>query len=300
MEWQQLLGFRQVARLGSFTRAADATFRTQPALSQQVKALEDELDCQLIERLGKRRLRLTLAGEKLLAFAEAMLAGFEGLKEELNDIKGLSRGRLRLAAPFTTLLHLLPESLQAYLRAFPQVELTLLDRPQPAVVALVKNGDVDLGLALESLVPPDLAAHRWQPVETVLMAPPGHPLASLKRVSLRQIARYPLILPPRGPESAGRLLLEERFRKLGLNYHVILESTNVELSALYVEMGLGVSFATLAPGVLPLRGRNLAFIPLKRYFPPDYLAVVLRRDLVLTRHKKAFINLLFGDTILSQ
>jgi len=300
MEWQQLLGFYQVAKLGSFTRAADATFRTQSALSQQVKALEDELDCLLIERIGKRRLRLTVAGEKLFKFAEALLTGFEGLKDELNEIKGLHQGRLSLAAPFTTLLHLLPESLKAYLRAFPLVELTLLDRPQPAVLALVKNGDVDLGLALESLVPGDLAAHRWQPVEMVLMTPPGHPLASLKRVSLRQIARYPLILPPRSPEYAGRRLLEEQFRKMGLDYHVILESTNVELSALYVEMGLGISFATLAPGVLPLRGRNLAFIPLKRYFKPDYLALVLRRDKVLAHHKKAFINLLFGDTILPQ
>ncbi len=178
------------------------------------------------------------------------------------------------------------------------MELTLLDRPQPGVLALVKNGDADLGLALESLVPGDLAAHRWLPVETVLMAPQGHPLASLKRVSLRQIARHPLILPPRGVDSAGRRVLEEHFRKLALSYHVILESTNVELSALYVEMGLGVAFATLARGARPLTARNLAFIPLKRYFKPDHLAVVLRRDKVLTTYKKAFINLLFGDTIL--
>ena len=73
MEWQQLLGFFQVAKLGSFTRAAAATFRTQSALSQQVKALEEELDCRLLERLGKRQLRLTPAGEKLLDFAQALL-----------------------------------------------------------------------------------------------------------------------------------------------------------------------------------------------------------------------------------
>jgi DNA-binding transcriptional LysR family regulator len=300
MEIQQLLGFRQVARLGSFTRAAQATFRTQSALSQQVKALEAELDCRLLERIGKRRLRLTPAGEKLLAFAESLLDSLAALKAELHDLKGVPQGRLSLAAPFTTLLHLLPESLKAYRRLFPQVDLTLLDRPQDRVLDLVKNGDVDLGLALESLVPGELAAHRWLPVETVLLAPAGHPLAALKRVGLRQIAKYPLILPPRGPEAAGRRLLEEHFRKLGLSYHVILESTNVELSALYVEMGLGVSFATLARGARPLAAQNLAFLPLPRYFKPDYLAVVLRRDKVLTRHKKAFINLLFGDTILPQ
>ena len=64
MEWQQLLGFYQVAKLGSFTKAAAATFRTQSALSQQVKALEDELGTRLLERLGKRRLKLTVGGRK--------------------------------------------------------------------------------------------------------------------------------------------------------------------------------------------------------------------------------------------
>jgi DNA-binding transcriptional LysR family regulator len=298
MEWQQLLGFFQVARLGSFTRAAEATFRTQSALSQQVKALEEELGCQLLERLGKRRLRLTEAGEKLFSFAGSVLGGYETLKEELGDRQGRHPGRLSLAAPFTTLLHLLPRSLKTYTQLFPQVDLTLLDRPQQTVLDLVKNGEVDLGLALESLVPGDLAAHPWLPVATMLMAPVGHPLAASKRLSLRQIARHPLILPPRGPEAAGRRVLEEHFRKQGLSFHVILESTNVELSALYVEMGLGVSFATLARGARPLAGRNLAFIPLPRYFKPDRLAVVRRRDQILTPHKKAFINLLFGDTIL--
>jgi DNA-binding transcriptional LysR family regulator len=298
MEWQQLLGFYQVAKLGSFTRAAEATFRTQSALSQQVKALEEELGTPLLERLGKRRLKLTAAGEKLFAFAQGVLGQWDRLQEELRALKGQPQGPLRLAAPFTTLYHLLPETLLAYLRQFPQVELTLLDRTQANVFALVKDGDVDFGLALESLAPGDLAALRWQPVDTVLLAPRDHPLARGCRVTWKQIARYPLILPPWGHESGHRRLLEEQFRKLDLNYRIILESSNVELSARYVETGLGLAFATLARGLT--RRRDLAFIPLDHYFKPDYLALVMRRDKVLTPFKKAFINLLFGDTILPQ
>jgi DNA-binding transcriptional LysR family regulator len=298
MEWQQLLGFYQVAKLGSFTRAAEATFRTQSALSQQVKALEEELGTPLLERLGKRRLKLTAAGEKLFAFAQGVLGQWDRLQEGLRALKGQPQGPLRLAAPFTTLYHLLPETLLAYLRQFPQVELTLLDRTQANVFALVKDGDVDFGLALESLAPGDLAALRWQPVDTVLLAPRDHPLARGCRVTWKQIARYPLILPPWGHESGHRRLLEEQFRKLDLNYRIILESSNVELSARYVETGLGLAFATLARGLT--RRRDLAFIPLDHYFKPDYLALVMRRDKVLTPFKKAFINLLFGDTILPQ
>jgi len=298
MEWQQLLGFYQVAKLGSFTRAAEATFRTQSALSQQVKALEDELGGQLLERLGKRRLKLTPAGEKFFAFAQGLLAQWDQLQDELGALQARPQGPLRLAAPFTTLYHLLPEALLAYLRDYPQVELTLLDRDQAAVFAQVKEGDIDFGLALESLVPRDLEARRWLPVDTVLLAPLGHPLSQERRVAWRQISRYPLIVPPKGHESGHRRLLEEQFRQRGLSFHVILESSNVELSARYVETGLGLAFATLARGLPQLL--RLAFIPLGHYFPPDHLALVLRRDKVLPPYKQAFINLLFGDTILPQ
>jgi len=300
MEWQQLLGFYQVVKLGSFTKAAEATFRTQSALSQQVKALEDELGSRLLERLGKRRLKLTPPGEKLFAFAQGLLAQWDRLREEVRALQGHPRGPLSLAAPFTTLYHLLPEALLAYLKQYPQVELTLLDRDQASVFALVKDGDIDFGLALQSLVPRDLAAARWQPVDTVLLTPVGHPLTRLRRVTWRQIARYPLILPPRGHESGGRRLLEEHFKKLGLEFRIILESSNVELSAFYVETGLGLAFATLARGLPPRRQLNLAFVPLGHYFKPDHLALVMRRDKVLTPYKQAFINRLFGDTMLFQ
>ncbi len=296
MERQHLLGFYQVARLGSFTKAAAATFRSQSALSQQVRALEAELGCPLLERLGNR-LRLTPAGEKLLEFSRALLAGYETLKEELHELQGTKRGSLRLAAAFTTLYRLLPDAVLAYRRRFPQVDLTLLDRSQAAVLELVKNGEVDFGLALESLVPKELAATPWQSLVPVLLTPRNHPLAAGKRLSLRQIARYPLILPPRDPGCPWRRVLDERFHALGLSPRIVMESANVELSALYVEMGLGVSFATLARA-LPYPGRPLAFLPLPGYFKADRLALVRRRDQVLTSYKKAFINLLFGDTIL--
>ena len=82
MEWQQIIGFHHLAKLGSFTRAAAATFRTQSALSQQIKALEEELDCPLVERIGKRKLRLTPAGERFAQFTEAILRRREQLQEE--------------------------------------------------------------------------------------------------------------------------------------------------------------------------------------------------------------------------
>jgi DNA-binding transcriptional LysR family regulator len=294
MEWQQVIGFYQIAKLGSFTKAAEATFRTQPALSQQVKALEEELDCYLFERIGKRKLKLTSAGERFLTFAESILENYDSLREDLNELKGSQKGRLKIAAPFTTLYHLFPDVLKEYTQRFPQVELTVLDRSQQTVIELVKSGDIDFGFTVESEVPGDLATLRWKKVETALMTPLGHPLAKGKRVTLRQIARYPLILPPKDLRFTCRRMLEERFQKLGLHYQIVMESSNVELTSLYVELGLGISFATVLRDLPALEQRKLEFLPMDQMFKPDYIAAVMRKDKTLASYKSSFINILLG------
>jgi len=202
-----------------------------------------------------------------------------------------------LAAPFTTIYHLLPEALQKYIQQFPQVDLTLLDRSQQSVLALVKSGDIDFGLALESLVPKDLTALPWLPVETVLITCRDHPLTRMHPVTLEGIAGYPLILPPRDRSYGGRRTLADQLRNQGLHHRILLESSNVELSARYVELGLGISYAAIVRGLKHLEDRNLSFISLSRYFPPDYLAVVMRRDKFMAAYKKAFLNILLENTI---
>ena len=295
MEWQQIIGFYYVAKLGSFTKAADATFRTQSALSQQIKNLERELGCRLLERIGRRKLRLTSAGQRFFKFSETSLERYQSLTEELNELKGLQKGLLRMAAPFTTLYHLVPSALKTYITEFPNVELTILDRSQQHILELVKNGDIDFGLVLESNVPKDLTSLRWNKVRTVLMTPLNHALAKAKRITLKEIGKYPLILPPLTLKYRSKL--EERFQKLGIECHVIMESSNVELSSLYVEMGLGISFATIVTDLPELKRRKLAFLSMDHLFKPDYIAVVMRKDKTLVSYKKAFIKILFEETV---
>ena len=298
MEWQQIIGFYQIAKLGSFTKAAEATYRTQSALSQQIKALEEELDCYLFERIGKRKLKLTSAGERFFAFAESILESYKSLREDLHELKGSQKGRLKIAAPFTTLYHLFPEVLKEYTERFPQVELTILDRSQQTVIELVKSGDIDFGFTVESEVPGDLAPLRWKKVETALMTPIGHPLAKMRRVTLKQIAQYPLILPPKNLRFTCRRMLEERMQKLGLDYQIVMESSNVELTSLYVEIGLGISFATIVRDLPALKQRRLEFLPMNQLFKPDHIALVMRKDKTLGSYKSSFINILLGESAL--
>lgn len=297
MEWQQVIGFYHVARTGSFTKAADMTFRTQSALSQQVKSLEAEFGCLLFERIGKRKLRLTLAGEKLLTFAEDLLERHRSLREEMAGLTGSHAGRLRISAPFTTLYHLLPQPLKVYAEAFPQVRLSLLDCPQRKVLELVRSGEVDFGLVLESAVPTDMEALRWEQVRTVLIVPHGHPLAKKKRrIDLHEIAEYPLILPPEAPEHTRRSKLEQICRAEGIVFHVMMESSNVELSSLYVELGLGLCFAMVGSHRASTLRSTLTFIPMDHYFDPEHVAIVMRKTTVMTPIKKAFLNMLLDES----
>ena len=292
MEWQQIIGFYHVAKLGSFTRAADATYRTQSALTQQIKSLEEELDCQLFERIGKRKVILTPLGERFFWFSKSLLQEYDRLIEDIAEHKGLKKGRLRIAAPFTTLYHLLPEVVRKYNRQFPWVELSLLDRPQREVVELVKNGDIDVGLALESVIPEALDKRRWKKVEPVLLAPTGHPLAKMEKVSMDAIVKYPLILPPKSSEFRHRNKLEELFRAHNANYFVIMESSNIELSSLYVEMGLGLAFASVVRELPVFKERRLNYIPLSHYLTPEQICVVTRRDKRMSTFQGAFLDML--------
>ncbi|MEJ2656192.1 MAG: LysR family transcriptional regulator [Desulfobacterales bacterium] len=297
MEWQQIIGFYHAARLGSFTKAAEATFRTQSAISQQIKNLEEEFGCELFERIGRRKLRLTSAGKRFLKFSETVLEKFDSIIEEFNDFKDSQKGHLRIAAPFTTLYHLVPSTLKRYTDQFPDVELTILDRSQQDILELVKDGEIDFGLVLASNVFKDLLAFRWKKVQTVLMAPVNHPLTRLKRVTMKHIGKYPLILPP--PNLRYRSDLEERFQKQGVDYHIIMESSNVELSALYVEMGLGISFATVVTDLPELKQRKLRFLSMDHLFKPDYIAIAMRKDKTLLSFKRAFITILFEEPFTS-
>lgn len=295
MEWQQLKGFYHAAKLGSITRAAEATFRTQSALTQQIASLERELDCRLFERIGKRKIVLTPPGERLLRFAETILREHERMLEDLSEHKGVKRGRLRIAAPFTTLYHVLPKILKRFHESHPWIELMVLDRPQREAVSLIKSGDVDFGIALESMIPPGLFRRRWVKVEPVLLMPARHPLAGAKKVPLEKIAQYPLILPPKSAGQYHRDNLEGLFRKQGIEYTVVMESSNVELSSLYVENGLGISFASVVKSLSVFKKRKLATASLSHLLDAEYLCIAARSEHLMADYHKSFLSLCTTD-----
>lgn len=295
MEWHQIEGFYQTARTGNFTKAAAINHVTQSAISQQISKMEEELDVSLFERIGKRKLILTEAGELLFGFAESVLTQYDILLEQLSDLKGSHRGKLRIAGPFTSLNQLLPEKLAVYKRQFPWVEYTILDRSQRAALELVTEGVVDFGIMLESIVPPTMQKIPWNKVETVLIVSVDHPLNDLPELSLDEIAKYPLILPIKRNEPCKRTEIEKLFLENNLTYHMVMESSTVELNVMYVELGLGISFATVVRSIPALNRPGARFLSLNKYFKPDYLAVVFRKDKQLQLHQQIFLRAITDD-----
>lgn len=294
MEIQQLIGFAEVARLGSFTRAAEATGRSQSAVSQQVQALENDLGCPLLERRGRGQLRLTQGGKRVLAFAEGLLAEQRDLRLELDRLQGEMQGRLNIVAPFTTLYQLLPQALSKFSQQHPLVELNILDRPQAEVISMVGSGKADLGLVPASSVPRRLQARRWKKIEPYLIVKNRHPLSKIKKPSLEEIAHWPLIMPPKDLNHAGARTLIDLFASHGLEIRVAVESSNAELTSRFAASGLGVGFASVVARSAPPRQPGVTFIKLAHLLDGDYLAIISRRAKCEPAYQEAFVSILLN------
>jgi DNA-binding transcriptional LysR family regulator len=295
MELQQIIGFYQVAKQKSFTKAAVTTFRTQSALSHQIKALEKEMECKLIERLGRRKLRLTPAGERFLDFAKSFLEQREQLVEDINEMKGSLTGHLRIAAQFGPLNYIFPDLVRRFTQRYPRVELRIFENAPLDTIALVKAGDVDFGVVSEALIPGDLKSMRWRSAQPCVATTPDHPLTRLDEITFMDLAQYPLILTPKILKYALRRRLEEAFVQQGLKYTIAMEASNFELSVKYVKIGFGIAFVALGYGIAPKGVQHVAFTPIDNLFKSDHLAVVVRKEKDLRSYQADFIQMLFND-----
>ena len=192
-----LRAFCQVARLGSISRAAEALFLSQPAVTLQVQALERELGQPLFERIG-RRFSLTREGQLLYELARPLVEGLDGLDAEFrNKLKGLQAGELHVAAGTSTILYLLPPLVQAFREQHPEVQLVLHNVTGQDGLGLLRSDAVDLAVGSMLEVPADLAYEPVQSFDPMLICPPGHPLADKPGIALEDLSPYGLILPPR-------------------------------------------------------------------------------------------------------
>lgn len=235
--FRQLEIFETIARLGSFTRASEALFLTQPTVSMQVKKLSDAVGLPLYEQIGKR-IHLTDAGIELARTAREIIDALERMDMSVAQMRGLQKGKLRLAV-VTTAKYFAPMLLGEFSRSHPGITLSLKVTNRERVLERVADNLDDFYILSEPLGQQDLVARSFMENPLVVLAPPGHPLARSKQVTLDQLAAEPFLM--REPGSGTRLAVEELFAGHGLKLNVRMELGSNEAIKQAILAGLGIS-----------------------------------------------------------
>jgi DNA-binding transcriptional LysR family regulator len=232
--------FRAVAEEGSFSRAAARVHRTQSAVSQAVRALEDETGERLFERAA-RSVRLTHAGELLLSHVRVALEALDAGLARLSGLQELREGTLALSASDTTAMYTLPEVLRVFRERYPGVELQISNDPSPRAVRKVLAAQADLALVT---LPVEHARLEVAPLgarEDVVICARSHPLAATSRARLRDLARHRWLLLDRAAHT--RRFIDAQFRRAGLRPRIAMETASLEVIKRLVELDLGISVA---------------------------------------------------------
>jgi LysR family transcriptional regulator, putative pyruvate carboxylase regulator len=285
---KQLRAFCHAARLGSVTRAAEALFLSQPAVSLQLGALESELGVTLFERLG-RRMAMTREGEALYELARPLIDGIDGIEGEFRSrLKGLDAGELNIAAGSSTILYLLPSLVAAFREQHPEIQLKLHNVTGEGGLARIRADEVDLAVGSMLDVPNDIdyaATHSFDPM---LIMPRDHALADTPNLRLEDLSPYGLILPPK--RLTTYRLVDLVFQQRRVPYRVALEVGGWEIIKQYVAMGLGISIVT-GICITDADRAQLAVRNVREYFPPRSYGIVVRKGKYLSAQARAFVDL---------
>jgi DNA-binding transcriptional LysR family regulator len=248
---RQLQVFEAIVRLGSFTRAADELFVTQPTVSMQIKKLADALDLPLFEHVG-RQARPTEAGAELYRACREIFETLANLEMKVADLKGIKRGRLRLGV-ITTAKYFAPEILGEFCKLYPGIEVALKVSNRDRIMERVNANEDDLyimgQLPNDQL---DVEAVAFAPNPLVVMAPRDHPLVGQKQIPISRIAEEPFIL--REPGSGIRDATLKVFEQLRIRPNVRMELGSNEAIKHAIVGGLGLSVLSLH--TLTLEGAN--------------------------------------------
>jgi DNA-binding transcriptional LysR family regulator len=284
-----LRAFCQLARLGSVSRAAEALFLSQPAVSLQIQALERDMAVRLFERIG-RRLTLTREGAALYELARPLVEGLDSLEYRFHDrLKQWEGSELQVAAGSSTILYLLPPLVQAFRASHPSVQLALHNVTGKDGLSLLRSDAVDLAVGSMLDVPTDLSYAPVYSFDPMLIMAKDHPLAAKEPLRLEDLSPYGLILPPK--RLTTWRLVDLVFQQRRVPYTVALEVGGWEIIKQYVAMGLGISIVTGICLTDADRDR-LEVRNLREYFPPRSYGVVMRKGKVLSPQARAFVDLI--------
>src|SRR3954470_6920772 len=238
MDFDQIHTFLEIVRLKSFSKAAQTCYRTQPAISAQIRQLEHELKSELFERFGSR-ISLTTAGKIFAQYAEQMLDLRRQAQNTLNELESTPRGELVIAANEATCIYVLPSVFAEYKQQFPGVQLQVNRSYGSRVVEAVMENVADFGLTQLPVAEKRVQIVDIYKDEVLCVVPVGHPLANRDKVLCEDVVSYPLLLPQSG---MTRTRLNAWFEKVEDDLQISMELDSTETMKRFVMAGLGISF----------------------------------------------------------
>ena len=292
MDYDQIGSFLEVAKLQSFSRAAEKLFRTQPAISAQVRLLEQECGEKLFDRSGKKVL-MTPAGEILYRYAEKMLLMHKEALQAIAELNQTPRGKLFIGANEATCLYVLPKTFARFKQLYPLVQINIYRNFSHKILQKVQEGAVDLGIVTLPTTANNMEVVPVFRDEVQVVVPKAHALAKNKSVTVQELAQHPLILPKTGHT---RVVIDRLLRPERDHLQISMELASVETIKKFVGAGLGISLISrtyvqpeVAAGVLKL-------IPLEGQKIYRELGLVYRRDRYLSLPTKVFIEVVREST----
>jgi DNA-binding transcriptional LysR family regulator len=290
MDFEQLRTFLEVCRLRSFSRAAEKLMVTQPAISAQIRTLENEVGARLFDRDGGK-VTFTAAGKVFEPFAEHCLQCHSHIMVAIGELHRTPRGEISVSANEATSLYVLPTVFAQFKRQYTRVGLSIVRADRVRTLESVLNREVDFGIVSLPLKDPRLLVDVIHRDEVVLIAPKNHSLAARESVKFPEVLQHSLLLPKQGRQ---RELIEDLFRSYDVNPRVAMEVESSELLKRLIVAGLGLGFLPRSNVVIDEKAGTLQVIKLEGVRINRELALVYRKDKNLTRAAHAFLEIATG------
>lgn len=290
MTLRQLRILRELSRHSlSISAAAEALHTSQPGVSRQIQLLEQELGVDLLVRRKNRIAGFTEPGRAILGAVQRALTESENIRSIAGEFKREEGGQLTVATSHLHARYTLLTPIKTFALRHPGVRLHMRQADPDDILKLVAAGDSDVGVSTEVAGEhPELVFLAGREVERSVIAPSDHPLARKRRVTLADIARYPLV--GYNPQQRGGQIVAATFLEHGLEPKLVVSAIDSDVIKAYVAEGLGIAIVpTLS--LDPETDRNLVAVDATSLFPKSVMTVSLRREAYLRRYVSDFVQL---------
>jgi LysR family cys regulon transcriptional activator len=290
MKLQQLRYIWEVAHHElNVSATAQSLYTSQPGISKQIRLLEDELGVEIFARSGKHLTHVTPAGEAILKTAGEILRKVESIKSVAQEFSNERKGSLSLATTHTQARYALPDTISTFIHRYPDVSLHMHQGTPMQISEMAADGTVEFAIATEALeLFSDLImmpCYRWN---RCILVPQNHPLTQVSRLSLSDVAEYPIVTYVFG--FTGRSKLDEAFMEKGLVPRVVFTAADADVIKTYVRLGLGIGIvAQMAYD--PVADSDLVTLDASHLFAASITKIGCRRGTFLRGYMYDFIEL---------